>query len=387
VPWHDRVRRFPGGVAEMHRFPGPTVTPETMRKGSIGLEVDRVTRGRMVLCGPGGVLHLARGYELLRSEDDGVRWHTVGHLPRAPWRRIAEYSRLARRLIRHEVRALAQLSNGRYVASNREGVFHGSSGSGTFERSAVESRELPLMPPMRLTVGPRDVVVFGEYGGRGAPRPIRLFASTDGGLHFDVVHSLEAGSVLHIHNLVYDATLDLYWVMSGDRDEESGIGRLSSDLQRFEWFVKGEQRFRAVAVFDLGDHLLYATDTHREPNGLILLDKAKGNAERIREFDGSCIYGCRFGGLYAITTTVEPSTVNQSHWASLWLSRDGLRWREAFRARKDRWNPDYFQFGSLVLPAGESDRETIAFSGQAVDGFDGKTVIGRISRAQLSKSS
>lgn len=348
----------------------------------VELEIVRQFPGRAVLAQRDGTLHVGRNYDVLRSSDAGRSWTRVTSLPRSPWRRAAELSRLACRLLRQEVRALAQLSDGSYVAANREGVFHGRAGDPVMRRSQVEEAGVRLMPPMRIGVGPDDVVVWGEYGSARGPRPVRLYASRDRGRSFQVVHALEAGDVLHVHNVVYDRSLDHYWVLAGDHDAEPGIGRLSSDLARFEWFVKGEQRYRAVEVFDLGDRLVYATDTEMETNGLMSLDKSSGRIERHQEFDGSCIYACRYGGLYALTTTVEPSAVNHSRWVSLWLSRDGLKWKRAYRTRKDRWSADYFQFGSLVLPSGATDDETVFFSGQAVTGIDGRTAVGRLTQGQ-----
>jgi hypothetical protein len=355
--------------------------PEAIdREEEVALEIERRLPGRLVLASPDGTLHLGRNYEILRSNDDGATVARVSWLPRGGVRRATEWSRLACRLLRHEVRALAWLRDGSYVGANREGIFHGRAGDPTLRRSHVEVGDLPLMPPMRLTVGPDDVVLWGEYGSRRHARPVRLYASRDAGRSFEVVRTLEAGSVLHVHNVIYDAHLDLYWVLAGDHDHEPGIGRLSRDLTRFDWLVKGEQRFRAVVAFDFGDQLVYATDTERETNGLIVLEKASGRAERLRDFEGSCIYGCRYGGIHAITTTVEPSRVNHSPWASLWLSRDGLRWKRAYRARKDRWSADWFQFGSVVLPSGATERETIAFSGQAIETLDGETVVARLAQ-------
>jgi hypothetical protein len=345
---------------------------------AVALEILRRVPGRAALVGPGGALHIGRNYEILRSDDDGASWRRISRMPRNLVRRVAEPSRLACRLLRQEVRALLQLADGSYVASNREGIFHGREGDPELARSEVETAGVPLMPPMRLAAGPGDVVVCGEYGSSRGKRPVRLHASRDRGKSFQIVHSFEPGVVLHIHNLLYDPRLDLYWVLAGDHGEEPGIGRLSSDFARFEWFVKGEQRYRAVHVFDFGDRLVYATDSDREPNGLISLDKETGRAERLREFDGSCIYASRFGGVYAVTTSVEPSKVNLSQWSSLWLSRDGETWKRAWRSRKDRWHADYFQFGSVVLPAGESDREVLLFSGQAIQELDGRVAVARL---------
>ena len=185
----------------------------------------------------------------------------------------------------------------------------------------------------------------------------------------------EAGSIQHIHNLVYDTRLSQYWVLAGDHEHEPGIGRLSADLKDFEWLVKGEQQFRAVEVFDFGDHLIYGTDTEKAANAIMRLEKTTGRIERLQETDGSCIYACRFGGLYVLSTSVEPSGINHSRIADIWVSRDGDRWERVLRAEKDFWHPTYFQFGSLVLPRGASEKETIFFSGQALKGLDGQACV------------
>jgi hypothetical protein len=338
----------------------------------------RSARGRALLLERDGSVYVGRGYAIHRSRDGGARWERVATVPRPAWRGLAERSRLASRLLRQEIRALARLSDGTLVAACKLGVFHGSEG-GPLAPSAIAGGAVPLQHPMRLGVGPGDVVAWGEYVAPRRLRPVRVFASRDRGRSFEVVHTFPEGEIVHVHNVVWDASSRHWWVLSGDHGHEPGIGRLSADFARFEWLVKGEQRFRAVSVFDLGDRLIYATDTEREPNAVIALDKRTGTTERLCELEGSCLYACRFGDLFAVTTTVEPSTVNRSPWATLWLSRDGESWRCAWRAHKDRWHPDYFQFGSLILPAGASDAGPVWLSGQAVRGLDGRTIAARAS--------
>jgi hypothetical protein len=341
--------------------------------------IERRARGRALLARPDGTLYAGRHLGILRSRDDGATWERVASLPRDAVRRAAEVSRLACRLLRHEVRALAALDDGTLVAANRRGVFAGRPDGGPLAASRMADEGLAVLPPLCIGAGP-DAVVFGEYGSpRG--RPMRLFASRDDGRSFAAVHAFAPGEILHVHNVVWDAALDHYWVLTGDFDEQPGIGRLSRDLARFDWFVRGAQRFRAVELFDLGDRLAYATDTQLERNAFVVLDKRTGQAERLHEFEGSCIYACRFGAWYAITTTVEPSPVNPSRDATLWVSRDLAHWECVLRARKDRWHADYFQFGSLVLPRGRSDRPVLAVSGQAVRGLDGVLAIGRLESA------
>lgn len=345
----------------------------------VSLDVRVARAGRALLLQPDGAVYASRHYGIYRTRDAGQTWERVTALPCPAARRLAQASRLACRVLRHEVRALNVLSNGALVASNRQGVFYGRAGDPVMARSAIDEAAQPVAPPMTITVGPNDRILWGEYDShRAHGKPVRLYVSQDGGKSYRVAHVFEGGSLLHVHNLIYDPALSHYWVLTGDHEHEPGIGRLSADLRDFEWVHKGEQRFRAVEMFDFGDRMVYATDTEVEPNGLMSLDKATGRLERLREFEGSCIYACRFGGLYALTTTVERSRVNHCAQSGLWLSRDGERWRSAFAASKDRWHGTYFQYGSLVLPRGAGGSETIMFSGQALKGIDGKLLVGNV---------
>jgi hypothetical protein len=337
--------------------------------------------GRAVCLLADGACYAGRGYSILRSADDAQTWAPVAQLPCTMGRRLASVSRLASRLLRHEVRALAVLPGGSLVAASREGIFYGMPGERRMRPSTVEAAGQTLAPPMTLTTGPGGRVVCGEYDSRTAHgRPVRVLVSDDGGRSFQIARVFEGGSILHVHNLVYDPSLRKYWLLAGDHGHEPGIGLLGEDFRDFDWLVKGEQRFRAVEVFDFGDRLIYGTDSEREANAIVSLDKRSGRLERLSDLEGSCIYACRFGGVYALSTTVEPSAVNPSRWAALWVSRDGSRWERVLQAEKDRWHARYFQYGSLVLPRGASERETIFFSGQALRGLDGMVYAARLER-------
>lgn len=332
--------------------------------------------GRALHVRSDGTFYIGRGYAVYASQDGGRSWTKASTIPIPLKQTPGQLSRLAARLLRFEVKALTRLSDGALAACNRQWVYHARPGDALMSPSTIEQRAQPLKPPMTIAKGPDDRLLFGEYNSKiGHNLPVRLYVSDDRGRSFDVARVFEAGSILHVHSLLYDEHLHHYWLFTGDYGHEPGIGRLSADLRDFEWVHKGQQRFRAVEAFDFGDRLIYGTDTHLEPNAVMSMDKATGRIERLRELDGSCIYACRFGGLYALSTTVEPSPVNHARHAGLWLSRDGETWTRVFQAEKDRWHPIYFQFGSLVLPRGASEREVILFSGQAVKRLDGRVVV------------
>jgi hypothetical protein len=356
-----------------------------MRTDSNALNLQAVDcrPARALLALQDGNLYLGCRCDIYRCSADDRRLTHITSMPCRLIRRAAGASRLASRLLRHEVKALGVLSNGACVAVDREGVFHAEPGQSLMTRSNVEEAGTPCKPPMTVTVGPNDRVLWGEYNSKFAHNlPIRVFVSDDRGLSYGIARVFEGGDILHIHNILLDSARNHYWLLAGDHDHEPGIGRLSLDLRSFEWLARGKQCYRAVDVFDLGDHLLYATDTEKEPNAIIRLNKQTAHVERLQELPGSGIYSCRFGGLYVVSTSVEPSTVNHRQESTLWVSRDGERWQEVYRAAKDHWHAKYFQFGSIVLPRGASNNETILFSGQALQGIDGRAYVARFTEGR-----
>ncbi len=302
-------------------------------------------------------------------------------MPGSPLRRLAESSRLASRLLRQEVRALGVLSNGALVASSREWVYYSVPGETMMRPARLDEAGQKLYPPLTMTVGPNDRILWGEYN--SSPHhgnPVRIFVSDDGGKSYEVARVFAPNDIKHLHNLVFDPALRKYWVLVGDWDAEPGLGLWSEDLTDFTWVARGAQTYRTVDVFDLGDRLVYGMDSDLEPNAIVSMDKKTGRAARIFEMEGSCIYSCRCGPWYVVTSTVEQYTVNKSPFANVYVSRDGENWRCVYRAKKDRWSGTYFQYGSIVLPRGESPRDVLAFSGQALQGIDGRVFTADFSR-------
>lgn len=343
------------------------------------LETRQTIPGRAVLAEPDGSLYIGRNYEIHKSTDGGVNWSLEIAMPRSWQRRVIECSRLACRAFRHEVRAMARLRNGTYVAASKKAVYFARAGQREMTQSRVEIVDF-LKPPMMFGVGPNDRILWGEYNTTNRDRPeVRIYASNDRGESYYVGHTFAAGEIRHVHNIFYDEAGGHYWVLTGDHRQEPGFGRLSADLKSFEWLVRGKQDYRAVCVFDFGDYFVYGTDSEHESNAVIRLDKRTGACERIAPLAGTCIYGCKFGGVYALSTTVEIARGdNVSRDATLLLSRDGERWETVMSARKDPLPQKIFQWGSLILPRGASECERLIVSGQALCGVDGKTIVADI---------
>ncbi len=344
-----------------------------------GLSILNELTGRALYVEPDGTLYVSNNYTICRSRDKGDSWDEVTTIPCRLSRRWVPMSRLACRLLRYEVRAMTRLSDGQIVAANREGVYFASEGQRQMCPSAIDDNSVPPRPPMSFCRGPEDRILWSEYFGNPERREMRVFVSDDGGKTFDVGYVFSAGEIRHVHNIIYDAKLGQYWILAGDFENEAGFALLSGDLSRLEWVARGGQQVRGTNAFDFGDHFVYGTDTEKDRNAIMRLDKSTGAVERMQELEGSCIYSCRFGDTYCLTTTVEPSQVNLGTEAQMWVSRDGERWTKVFEATRDRWCGKYFQYGSLVLPrCPGSDSDTILFSAQSLKGIDDKAFVATV---------
>jgi hypothetical protein len=336
--------------------------------------------GRAIFTDSEGIFYRTNHYQILESKDRGKTWHKKLSIPRSLNRKLIEPVRLLCRLLRHEVRAFVPLKNGGYVAATRSGLFYAKDGDHLMRQSRIEDSHPPPEYPMTISCDEFGRVIWGEYWYNADRREVRLYASEDYGQSFHIVHTFKAGETRHIHNILYDESLNKFWVFTGDYDSEPGIGVLEADFSNFEWLKRGEQRYRLVCAFNFGDNLLYGTDTELEKNGIYVMNKKSGKTELVSYLDGSSIYATRSGKYYVISTTAEPVMINSNRklpkYSSLWISSDGYNWYQSAVYKKDlarfKWSYKYFQYGSLVLPRGENPHDTLMFSGQALKGIDGK---------------
>jgi hypothetical protein len=285
-------------------------------------------------------------------------------VPSPTWKSLVSLSKLAARLIRHNISAFRVLDDGARVAVAREGLYR------------AEPGEVRMTRYFSITRGSRPLnfcadgsrILFGEYGDDYSNLEVLLYASEDGGRTFDVCHTFPRGSIRHVHNVVFDPYSDHYWVFVGDFNDQPGIGMLSKDLKNLEWIRRGGQTSRVVQAIIKPDCMLYGTDSEVEGNYIIRMDKQSGRIEKLREVEGSCLYAAAFGPMLAISTCMEPSPHRITKECAIYLSRDGDNWQKTLVHLKDIYHHNLFQYGTLVLPYAYCDKPIGMFSGQAVVG-------------------
>ena len=331
--------------------------------------------------GPGKVLHVqddvlyfCRGLEVLSVPvcEPGCTPRSHGLLPSPRISRPPIRSRLLGRLLRHEVRGFWAFPNGHLVASTRYGIFFQQPDS-PWLPSAIRSPlggEVAL--PLRLNGRPNGEVVFGEYFGNSERREVRVFASRDFGKSFSSVFTFPAGEVRHVHNIIPQRTAPGYWLLTGDFEKEPGIGSLDLESGACAWLIRGSQQSRAVTVFEDPDGLVYGTDSELEPNAVGKVAFTTGEFTKWTTIPGSCLYGHELANYRVVGTTVEPSKVNTSRVAELWICSGDSTWKPFLRGEKDSLPGRYFQYGSWVLPGGQSPSNRLFYSGKALKEADGQ---------------
>jgi len=320
-------------------------------------------QGIRVLLWDGDVLYGCRGYQIVRLRlhpqiSQSEEWEAMAGFRPAWWRNLTSRTPLTYRLVRDGFHALAilagQTEDPTLVGAVPGALVTRTPGSDEFQ---VTHRIQRGTRPLHVTAIPSGRIYWGEYFDNRERAEVHIYVSIDRGRTWQAAYTFPAGSIRHVHNIVYDRWCDCLWILTGDEGAECKVLRATFDLRSVEVVMSGNQQARAVAAVPTQDGLYFSTDTPLEKNHVYRLDRA-GNVERVGDLASSSIYGCRVGcrGGEAIffSTMIEPSTVNASREVHLAGSGDGTNWQVLAGWKKDKLPLRYFQYGNAILPDGEN---------------------------------
>jgi len=290
-------------------------------------------------------------------------------------------TRIVERITRSGFHALLPLTDGSHLGVLRGWLLKLDVGSSSFRRAFRIPRG---SRPLNICAMPDGRLFWGEYFTNPERRTVHIYGSGDGGESWHPAYSFPAGSIRHVHGIVYDPHRDGCWVLTGDLDHESRIMFSREPFSDLETVFGGSQQVRCVSLIPRKNDIIAGSDTASEENYIQKLDPESGTMEKVQRVPGSVFYSAIVGEYVVLSTAVEPSEVNSTHYASLWMSRDGATWRELYRGQKDAWTipalpglpsrfagPRLFQHGVFVLPQGRNSNAEIYAYGQAIVGDDG----------------
>jgi phosphoribosyl-AMP cyclohydrolase len=352
-------------------------------------------RGIRVLAWDSDILYGGRGYQIVRLQTQQVdrrhigepaAWEAVASFRPVWWRSLTSRTAMSYRLMRDGYHALAILNNRQTNDRTMVGAVPGAlvtrtPGNNEFH---ITHRVQRGIRPLHVTPVPSGNIYWGEYFDNRERAEVHIYVSTDRGCTWQIAYTFPAGSIRHVHNIVYDRWGDCLWILTGDEGAECKVLRADCDLRSVEVVLTGNQQARAVAAIPTQNGLYLSTDTPFEKNHVYRLDRA-GNVGPVGDLASSSIFGCKVnckvGDAMFFSTMVEPSAVNTGREVHLAGSRDGTSWQVLASWKKDNLPMRYFQYGNAFLPDGENSTNYLAATTIAVDTDDLVTTLWEVEPA------
>jgi len=324
-------------------------------------------------------IYLAKGYNIYKSYQKSKKLIFDGKLIDSKYTFISKFSRMLNRLLRIEPSSLLLLQNGDRLISAKKAIFVAKKGS----KQYIKTFSIPRgNKPLNIALNPNNgYLYFGEYilNGRFADTArskVHIYQSRNHGQSWEICYSFPKNTIRHIHGIFYDKYTKKMWVTTGDKDHESLIASTSDGFKSLKILKQGAQKYRAVTLLFYKEHIIYGTDTEHEENHIYSIDRESGKETCIQALQGSVLMATQDNeGQAAMSTAVEPSTVNNHLYAHVWFSHNGLEWKDIYAAKKDLWSAKYFQYGRITFPQNAIQNDTITFTGHALQCFDNKSKI------------
>ena len=274
------------------------------------------------------------------------------------------------RLFRLEVTKSYHLQDNSRLCIAKKGIFKLTNGERRFRKVMHITRG---SRPLNICQDNNKNMYFGEYFSNTENAPVNIYKSNDQGENWNIVYTFPKGSINHIHGIFFDKFTDLLWIVTGDRDNECIIGNSPDGFKTLNIIFQGGQEYRSCILLFYQDFIVFATDSQYIQNSIKCFNRNTKTIKDLQTIQGSAIKGGQYGNVSFISTTVEPSAINKDIYSHLWISKDGLIWKEYFSAKKD-WLPSIFQFGSIEFPNYNYLSTRFFFYGRALNKIGGHTV-------------
>ncbi len=308
------------------------------------------------------------GYKLIKQDFEGEQKERLGIIKSKVYTLLSEFC-LTRRLVRAELTGIYELKDSSMIAVAKKGLYKREAEGGDFRLCFKMPRG---SKPLRLCVLPNGHIYFGEYFQNVKNEAVHIYGSRDNGNNWEIVYTFPADEINHVHGVFYDSYTGRMWFLTGDRENECIIGYTEDEFETVVEVFRGGQEYRSCQLFFYPDFIVFATDSQYMQNEIKCFDRKTLKITSLAKIQGSAVKGGQSGNVSFLSTTVEPSSVNKDKSAHIWMTKDGLHWKEVFSAEKDSW-PFLFQFGTFEFPQYMSlIQDTLWFNGRALKGCDGK---------------
>ena len=315
-----------------------------------------------------------------------------GSLPMTKKQRFFSQIRLTERLFRLEPRAVIAIEAKKYLVSFCGAVYCANFQTGviTCEHVYRQGMNNPLnLCTIKGIDGFDDCITYGEYWGNVFRDEVSVYARKNG--TWEKIFTFPKGKVQHIHGIIADPYRNCVLILTGDKDDESGIWIAKNNFQEVKPLLIGSQRYRACVAFPIEEGIIYATDSPLEKNVIAIAKKnTDGWKEKVLyDIPGPCIYGTKVEEKYVFATSVEPdSRIQGMRYKFTYSLGEGIKdrnshivmgnidegFKEVIKFKKDFFPMLLFQFGNVQFPSGVMKKGIVMYP-VSVRKYDGNTVV------------
>jgi len=190
---------------------------------------------------------------------------------------------------------------------------------------------------------------WGDYNTAKKARPINIYYSKDNGNNWEIVYTFATGTIRHIHNIIFDKFNNQYLILTGDKNNESGIWK-TKDFKKIEPLLLGKQSYRAVSVIPQESGLIIPTDTEIDNNFIQFYSYSGSKLSTLKAINSSAIDARIINDISFVSTMYEPSKINKIKKVKLYCSIDNGKWYTFLSLGKDILPSKYFQYPMIGIP-------------------------------------
>lgn len=320
----------------------------------------------------------------------------ICHLSMPLYKKLFSYVRITERTLRLEPRCVASVGKGGFIFSYSGSIHYvdlEKKQCRTEHRYRDGMSNALQFVPIHDVPGFDDAIVYGEYWKNAKREPVRVFARKNG--TWEAVYTFPKNTIKHIHGFVPDPYRQCVYILTGDKEEESGIWVAKNNFKEVEPLLVGKREYRACIGLADEQGLVFATDNPFATNHLRFASLSDaGNVSDVKdimETNGPCIYGTDWNGKLVLSTSIEQDYSKHRNKVSAVFSRKlggGTKsyetvvyvgnkqtgFFELVRYKKDFWPMGLCAFGTVQFPQ-EMNPDVLCLYPVSVKKYDGRAVM------------
>jgi len=302
---------------------------------------------------------------------------TVIRLPINAWTWIFGFTRMGRRALRLDKCNVFPVRDNLVII--RQGIVYHYDLKGQHLTATLRLKNCRNILHQSMLVTEQGEMFFGEYGNNASRVEVPIYRSCDSGRSWQVIYEFQKNKIKHVHGCYWDPIEQKIWVFTGDFKGECYALCTDRDFNQIEWVGDGQQAYRMCNAFFEPDHIHWIMDSQLEDSYHVKMDRRSRRIHKTTLFPGPVWYIKHLAdGYYLAATAQEIGPSIHDKFAHLLASRDLVNWEDIARFEHDGLPKRFFKFGVIGFADGLQTSQGFYLFGEALKGFDGRSILCRI---------